>query len=411
MSVSPNNDSPIIEPQPGGDDRAEVTYRALLLRIRQQEILAELGVLALQGVPFPDLMERTTVLTAEGLQADFCKVLKYLPDQKRLLVRAGVGWGPGVVGEATVGADLESPAGFALRTGKPVISNHLGQEERFRTPELFLEYGIRRAMNVILQGDGDPYGVLEVDSKSDGEFTEHDLAFLQGAANLLGMAIERQRIEENLKAALDRQEILLQEGNHRVTNSLQLVSSMLGLQAASAETPELRFQLQEAVTRITAIARAHQRLYRTRQIQSLDIGEYLADICNDIDELAAHCEVHVALAEGIVITTDRAISIALLVNELITNAAKHAYAQGEPCPIWVTLKRKGTDAIAISIRDEGKGLAADFDHKKSKGLGMRIVSAFLDQLEASLRVERRTPGTDFIIEIPLKATPDAATAP
>jgi len=115
-----------------------------------------------------------------------------------LLVRAGVGWGEGVVGSATVGADLDSPAGYALHTGKPVISNHLENEERFRTPELLVEHGIRRAMNVILQGDGLPFGVLEVDSRSEGEFGEHDIAFLQGAANILGMAIEQQQYQRKL---------------------------------------------------------------------------------------------------------------------------------------------------------------------------------------------------------------------
>ena len=69
------------------------------------------------------------------------------------------GWGPDVVGNATIGADTASPAGYALQTGKPVISNHLDIEERFRTPELLVQHGIRRAMNVILQGDGTPYGV------------------------------------------------------------------------------------------------------------------------------------------------------------------------------------------------------------------------------------------------------------
>jgi GAF domain-containing protein len=123
------------------------------------------------------------------------------------LVTAGVGWGPDVVGVATVGADIESPAGYALRTGKPVISNHLENEERFRTPELLVRHGIRRAMNVILQGDGSPYGVLEVDSRSEGEFSENDITFLQGAANILGMAIERQRYERQLKTALDRHQI------------------------------------------------------------------------------------------------------------------------------------------------------------------------------------------------------------
>ena len=109
---------------------------ALHLRIRQQEFLAELGVLALQGTNFIDMLNHTARMTAEGLDAEYCKVLEYIPAENRLLVRAGVGWDEGVVGQASVGADLASPAGFALRTGKPVISNHLENEQRFRTPEL-----------------------------------------------------------------------------------------------------------------------------------------------------------------------------------------------------------------------------------------------------------------------------------
>jgi two-component sensor histidine kinase len=389
----------IVESQPDGDDSADVTARALRLRLRQQEILAELGVLALKGVPFPELIDHTAILTAEGLQAEFSKVLEFLPDQNRLLVRAGIGWDAGVIGTATIGADLESPAGFALRTGKPVISNHLESEERFRTPELLLEHGIHRAMNVILQGDGRP-GVLEVDSQSKGEFTGHDLAFLQGAANLLGMAIERQRFERDLEAAIEQQEVLLQEGNHRVTNSLQLVSSMLSLQAAAAE-PAMEVQLRDAVSRISAIARAHQRLYRTRQIRSLDLGEYLADVCHDLDDAADRCDIQVTMAEGIQIATDRAIPISLLVTELITNAAKHAYDKNADCPIWITLERNGEDEIVIKVRDKGRGLPEAFDYKETKGLGMQIVSAFLRQLQARLGTERCSPGTEFVLEVPL----------
>ena len=188
MVNRPTDPAAVVEDNPEGEV-PDLTLRALNQRIRQQEILAELGVLALQQTPFSDLLDRTAELTAEGLRAEFCKVMEYIPSEKRLLVRAGVGWGEGIVGMASVGADLASPAGFALRTGKPVISNHLENEARFRTPELLVEHGIRRAMNVILQGDGSPFGVLEVDSRSEGEFVEHDLAFLQGAANILGMAI------------------------------------------------------------------------------------------------------------------------------------------------------------------------------------------------------------------------------
>jgi hypothetical protein len=123
MDRPPINPKPVVEPGADELEHRELTTHALRVRIRQQEILAELGVLALQARPFLELLNETSRLTAEGMEAEFCKVLEYLPAQNRLLVRAGVGWHEGIVGAATVGADLESPSGFALRTGKPVISN------------------------------------------------------------------------------------------------------------------------------------------------------------------------------------------------------------------------------------------------------------------------------------------------
>ena len=115
--MSPKNDAeqPVVEATPG-DDGPNVTLRALQMRIRQQEILSELGVTALQGASFDTLLEETARLAAEGLRAQFSKVLEHIPSENRLLVRAGTGWGEGVVGTASVGADLASPAGFALRT-------------------------------------------------------------------------------------------------------------------------------------------------------------------------------------------------------------------------------------------------------------------------------------------------------
>jgi signal transduction histidine kinase/CheY-like chemotaxis protein len=165
----------------------------------QQALLVSFGWTALGDQDFDALLKEASRITAAGLQVRFSKVLEYLRDENRLLVRAGVGWHEGVVGYATIGADLDSPAGYALHTGRPVISNYLSDEDRFRTPELLLEHGVQRAVNVILIGDGTPYGVLEVDSEAPGAFTEHDIDFLQAVANLLGLALKRRRADRLLR--------------------------------------------------------------------------------------------------------------------------------------------------------------------------------------------------------------------
>src|SRR6202161_76504 len=136
MSQPSDHKAPVVEPPTSNERPDELTGRTLRQRIRQQELLAELGVLALQRTSFSDMLNHTARVTAEGLGAEYCKVLEYITAENRLLVCAGVGWEDGIVGSASVGADLASPAGYALRTGEAGTSEHLGNEDRFRTPEL-----------------------------------------------------------------------------------------------------------------------------------------------------------------------------------------------------------------------------------------------------------------------------------
>src|SRR6202162_310286 len=340
MSQPSDHKEAVVEPPTSHDQPEDLTGRALRQRIRQQELLAELGVLALQGTKFSDMLNHTARMTAEGLGAEYCKVLEYIPAENRLLVRAGVGWDEGVIGHATVGADLASPAGYALQTGKPVISNHLENEQRFRTPELLVEHGVRRAMNVILQGDGSPFGVLEVDSKSEGEFSEHDIAFLQGAANILGMAIEQQQYQRKLQAALDRHQVLLKEVNHRVKNSLQVVSAMLQLQANAIGDQALSERLNEAASRVNAVGRAYERLAYNADYENIDLIEYLREIVGDLELTVAPCVIQFDAPEAIQIPGDRAILVGLIVNELVSNAGKYAYPD---CP-------SGTIGVRVQLQ-------------------------------------------------------------
>jgi two-component sensor histidine kinase len=394
---------PVVEPV-AESERADLSQDALRLRIRQQELLAELGVAALKRTSLNDLLKSTVRLAAEGLEAEFCKVLEYLPAENRFVLVEGVGWKPGLIGVASVDADLESPSGFALRTGQPVISNHLEHEERFRTPELLRTHGVRRAINVILEGDGAPFGVLEVDSRSPGEFSEQDIAFLQGAANILGMAIERQRDEQNLRNALEHQKVLVHEINHRVKNSLQLVASLLGLQATAAADPKVSQICQEAMGRITAIARVHERLYRSPDVTAVDLAAYLADICADLAALTPQNEIVYQPEAAISMPTDRAVHVALLATELLTNAAKHA----GPGRVIVALSAPTVrGSVTLRVRDQGPGLPEGFSLDRAQTLGMKIIRALVERMGANLTIHHQQPGAEFVTEIPV--TPPRAT--
>jgi two-component sensor histidine kinase len=401
MSQPSDDKEPVVEPSTSDNRHDDLTGRALRQRIRQQELLAELGVLALQRTSFIGMLNHTARVTSEGLGAEYCKVMEFLPAENRLLVRAGVGWEEGVVGSATVGADLASPAGYALRTGKPVISNHLANEQRFRTPELLVEHGIRRAMNVILQGDGSPFGVLEVDSTSEGEFGEHDIAFLQGAANILGMAIEQQQYQRKLQVALDRHQVLLKEVNHRVKNSLQVVTAMLQLQANSVGDPALSERLNEASGRVNAVGRAYERLAYNADYENIELVEYLREIIGDLEPTVAPCKIQFEASEEIQIAADRAILVGLIINELVANAGKYAYPGRPGGVIWARLFQSDKNSILVSVRDEGAGLPPGFDPTTSKRLGTRLVNALSKQLGAELTRPISPIGTNFTLLVPL----------
>lgn len=167
------------------------------MRLGQQELVAGLGLFALEASSVAVILNEICRVAALGLQTEFAKVLRHRPEADDLLVIAGVGWRPGVVGHATLGSHMDSPAGFALHSGQPVLSNDLRSEGRFRIPTLLVEHGVQSAINVPIGVAGqEPFGVLEVDSTARHDFVAADTVFLRSLGNVLAAAVIRFDVDQ-----------------------------------------------------------------------------------------------------------------------------------------------------------------------------------------------------------------------
>ena len=224
-----------ISDPPEGHNSERTLDETLAYRLRQQELVSEFGLFSLRAHTLDDILQEATRLAASGMQARFCKLLRYRPEEHDMLMVAGIGWRAGEVNHATLGIDMESAAGYSFQTGQPVISNHLTSESRFRTPRLLADHGVKRALNVPIQDCHKPFGVLEVDSPDEGRFTLEDTAFLQGVANIVSAAIDRHRIEEELDAAREGAALLIEEQHHRVKNLFAVVGALINLSSRDAE--------------------------------------------------------------------------------------------------------------------------------------------------------------------------------
>ncbi|WP_440073298.1 sensor histidine kinase [Pseudomonas fragariae (ex Marin et al. 2024)] len=495
----------------------EETVRSVLqishARLRKQhELVVEFGVRSLRMNDMDILMTQACQAAALGMGTKFAKLLTPIPDQEDLLLAYGVGWEPSDIGSALIGADDASPAGYALKTHRPVITNHLGEEVRFRTPSLLKKYGIKRAINVPVRGLSLPYGVLEVDSPDGNHFIESDLVFLEGIANVISMAVERlsayldekgpnpysesvlnaspdcvkilstvgdveffneaglcrmeictldqvagkpwidlwpqeskpviedaiERVangesvrfesfcptaagdprwwdvtaapildkrgqieniiavsrditerrqhEAQLASLIDAQntklslsDLHLEEIHHRVKNSLQLVNTLLLLQANVAIDEAVKLHLQTAANRVLTIANVHERLYQNSS--GLSAPGYLSALLTDISKAFGDRRITFQ-ADAFPLTEERMAPLGLVISELVTNALK--YGKGV---ISVRLKHEGESAI-VTVSDEGEGFPDTYPKSNGSGLGMRLVKSYSGYGDDAIKVDR-----------------------
>ena len=252
-----------------------------------------------------------------------------------------------------------------------------------------------------VRGRARPWSLAEIETARRLRDAVFDL---RQRRKLRDLNAELRRTLSDKEELLVQKDLLMREVNHRVQNSLQLVNAMLSLQAREALEPQVKAHFDEAQRRIMAVSMVHQRLWRSDQIQTVDFAAYLRELCEGLVEAwgrpwASHLKIHAA---PVLVPTDQAIVLALMVVELLTNAVKYAY-EGEAGPIEVTVREEGQQAIRVTVADYGTGMRSE---ARPSGLGSRLTRALAAQLGGRIDVATSAKGTRVTFTAPLAARRD-----
>ncbi len=209
---------------------------------------------------------------------------------------------------------------------------------------------------------------------------------------------ERKLVEDKLRSSLREKEVLLKEIHHRVKNNLQIVSSMLNLQMGQTKDPEARELFQESQSRVHSIALFHEKLYQSKDLARVDIAEYLKGLSTGLFATYGIHPDQVVLSariDDIPMGVDAAISCGLIVNELLSNALKHAFPEGRRGEVRIELHDEGPQ-VMLEVTDNGIGFPRALDFQSQNTLGLRLVRILAEQLRGTIELDRRE-GTRFVV--------------
>jgi two-component sensor histidine kinase len=372
---------------------------------RHRKIVTNLSQLAAhQSLSSPQLFQELVVRVAQAMEINHVKLLRYRQETSDLLVVAGCGWKPGFVGSVAFPADMTSPTGRTFRTGQPSLIEDINSDGGFRVPDSLKEHGIASLLNVPVIVNGAAWGVLEADSTVPSDFSSDTLELLFSAAALVSIIIARTQIDEKHQAAvaaqavaMQRFELLLSELHHRVKNNFQMLLALIIGRKSKFPTPEGRMLAQEFVDAIIAMALAHEQLTPTSsESQTVDLDTYLGALASNLEKSNDNLIIQVQ-ADKICETVERAAALGLIVNELVRNAVKHTFSNGNG-QIRIKLCEEGIALAALEVSDDGAGKSSG----GREGSGTRLVKGLARQLGGDVEWISSTTGTTVRTVFPIR---------
>ena len=368
----------------------------------QMTLVAHYGAMIARESNLDVILQKACEIAAGGVGAKFTGVLQYRADQQDFVLQAGVGWQDRVIGRARFEAGLDTTAGLTWHTRQPIRFRQLLSHRRVQAPAALTDHGVHRMVSVPIHGDAEfAFGVLEVGSTEEGEFAGHDVAFLQALANSIAAAVDRQadRASRAEQAAMDgKQTTVLDDIQHRLSNDLQWIYGLAALEARRSANPEHYGSRKRGARHTLALANLYEHLRYQPQGTSINFGVYLHTICQQIartEELQAHQVTLVIELPSLSVDPEKAVRLAIAVNELITDAARHAFLDGQCVSISVRLRPGGHGKPAsLTVSDDGCGFAGSRVSAASLGIVERLVRCAGSTLSHS-----SVGGTDWTITL------------
>ena len=380
------------------DERAQMEAE-LRVRVRQQRAVAELSQRALASTDLALLMKDAVTIATQVLEAELASIFELNPTRDGLRLTVGVGWSAGLVDQTELELTADYPAGFAILTKQPVIIENLPVDSRFSEAGLLHRHQVVSGLCLVILGRSEPLGILELHTTRRRRFSEDDLHFLQAIANILSMTIERTRNETQLKAAAMEQAALLREIHDRVKNNLQVILSLLSLQADYRTDQHSQQILQAVQNRVQAMALIHEMLYGFQSLAQVEFGRYVEALLGHLFwSYGAYARGVSFRVQGdeLFLTMGTAVPCGLIINELVTNALQHAFPDGHGGQVQIEFCKNSDGRFKLTVADNGLGLPAGLDFREADTLGLQLVKTLVDQLEGIIELQPAA-GTAFKI--------------
>ncbi|TDG23413.1 GAF domain-containing protein [Paraburkholderia silviterrae] len=291
----------------------------------------------------------------------------------------------------------------SLRTHEAVLVDDASIDNPFAADEYFIGRHARSVLCLPLVKQTRLIGALYLENElAPGVFTPSRMAVLKLLASQAAISIENASLEE-IEALLEEKEALLHEVHHRVKNNLQLISSLLSLQAARVDDASVAELFLDSRNRVRSMAMVHENLYRAGNFARIDMAPHIRNLCAHLSRAYELSRLDVSLdvlVDDVQLDMNRAVACGMIVNELVSNALKHAFPQGRSGRLRVELVSSGERACRLSVSDDGVGLSPEYSIEQAESLGLQIVSDLSRQLHATIALGRDT-GTSFDIHFKL----------